>query len=90
MFPTVKVNVDQQLFGFPHSSKYLLKDVNVYGAVQYIDMTAPELQLIECVLYQDTMIFIAKQILETFLSGLPLLAKWVPKQDFIEKKVNVT
>ncbi len=34
MFP---VNVDQQLFGCPHSSKYRLNDVNVCGAVQYID-----------------------------------------------------
>ncbi len=42
-----------QLFGFPHSSKYLLTDVNVCGAEQYIDTAAPELQLIECVLYQD-------------------------------------
>ncbi len=49
-FPTVKVNVDQQLFGYPHSSKYLLTDVNVCGAVQYIDTAAPELQLIECAL----------------------------------------
>ncbi len=47
-FPAVKVNVDQQLFGYPDSSKYLLTDVNVCGAVQYIDMAAPELQLIEC------------------------------------------
>ncbi len=23
-FPTIKVNVDQQRFGFPHSSKYLI------------------------------------------------------------------
>ncbi len=46
MFSTVKVNVDQQLFGYPHSSKYLLTDVNVCGAVQYIDTAAPELQLI--------------------------------------------
>ncbi len=44
---TVQVNVDQQLFGFPPSSKYLLTDVNVCGAVQYIDTVAPELQLIE-------------------------------------------
>ncbi len=29
VFPTVKVNVDQQLFCYPHSSKYLLTDVNV-------------------------------------------------------------
>ncbi len=50
VFPTVKVNVAQQLFGYPHSSKYLLTDVNVCGAVQYIDMAAPELQLIECAL----------------------------------------
>ncbi len=50
VFPTVKVNVDQQLFGYPHSSKYLLIDVNVCGAVQYIDTAAPELQLIECAL----------------------------------------
>ncbi len=28
VFPTVKVNVDQQLFGYPHSSKYLITDVN--------------------------------------------------------------
>ncbi len=48
--PTVKVNVDQQLFGYPHSSKYLLTDVNVCCAVQYIDMAVPELQLIECAL----------------------------------------
>ncbi len=47
MFSTV--NVDQQLFSYPHSSKYLLTDVNVCGAVQYIDMAVPELQLIECV-----------------------------------------
>ncbi len=81
-FPTVKVNVDQQLFGYPHSSKYLLTDVNVCSAVQYIDTAAPELQLIECVLY-DTTIFLQKQIVETFLSG-PLLAKnGCPKQDFI-------
>ncbi len=45
-FPAVKVNVDQLLFGYPHSSKYLLTDVNVCGAVQYIDTAA----LIECVL----------------------------------------
>ncbi len=32
VFPTVKVNVDQQLFGYPHSSKYRLTDVNVCGA----------------------------------------------------------
>ncbi len=75
--PTFKVNVDQQLFGYQHSSKYLLTDVNVCGAVQYIDTAAPELQLIECALSHDTMIFIQKQIVETFLSG-PLLAKWVP------------
>ncbi len=68
------VNVDQQLFGFPHSSKYLLTDVNVCGAEQNIDAAATELQLIECVLYQDTMIFLQKQIVETFLSG-PVLAK---------------
>ncbi len=49
-FPTVKVNVDQQLFGYPHSSKYLLTDMNVCDAVQYIDTEAPELQLIECAL----------------------------------------
>ncbi len=66
MFPTVIVNVDQQLFGYPHSSKYLLTDVNVCGAVQYIDTAAPELQLIECALYQDTTIFLQKQIVETF------------------------
>ncbi len=36
---------EQQLFGFPPSSKYPLTDVNVCGTVQYI-----ELQLIECVL----------------------------------------
>ncbi len=47
---TVKVNVDQQLFGDPHSSQYLLTDVNVCGVVQYIDTAAPELQLIECAL----------------------------------------
>ncbi len=46
VFPTVKVNVDQQMFGYPHSSKYLLTDVNVSGAVQYIDTAVPELQLI--------------------------------------------
>ncbi len=40
----------QQLFGFPHSSKYLLTDVNVCGTVQYVDTAAAELQLIECVL----------------------------------------
>ncbi len=49
-FPTVKVNVDQQLFGYPDSSKYLLTYVNVCGAVQYIDTAVPELQLIECAL----------------------------------------
>ncbi len=49
-FPTVKVSVDQQLFGYPHSSKNLLTDVNVCGAVQYIYAAAPELQLIECAL----------------------------------------
>ncbi len=48
--PTVKVNVDQQLFGYPDSSQYLLTDVNVCGVVQYIDTAAPELQLIEYVL----------------------------------------
>ncbi len=37
MFPTVKINVDQQLFGYPPSSKYPLTDVNVCGAVQYIE-----------------------------------------------------
>ncbi len=37
VFPTVKVNVEQ-LFGYPHSSKYLLTDVNVCRVVQYIDM----------------------------------------------------
>ncbi len=68
--PTVKVNVDQQLFGYPDSSKYLLTDVNVCGVVQYIDTAAPELQLIEYVLKQDTKIFLQKQIVETFL--------WVP------------
>ncbi len=31
----------QQLFGFPHSSKYLLTDVNVCGAEQYIDTARP-------------------------------------------------
>ncbi len=50
--------MDKQLFGFPHSSKYLLTDVNVCGAVQYIDMAPPELQLIECVLLHDTTIFL--------------------------------
>ncbi len=24
VFPTIKVNVDQKLFGFPHSPKYIL------------------------------------------------------------------
>ncbi len=82
MFPSAKVNVDQQLFGFPHSSKYLLTDVNVCGTVQYIDTAAPELQLIECVLYQDTTIFLQKQIVEHLYQG----RCWpnVPyKQDFI-------
>ncbi len=74
--------MDQQLFGYPHSSKYLLTDVNVCGAVQYSDTAAPEPQLIECVLQHDTTIFLEKQIVETSLSG-PLLNKWVPKQDFI-------
>ncbi len=72
---TVKHNVDQQLFGYPHSSKYLLTDVNVCGAVQYINTAAPELQLIECVLLYETTIFL-QQIVETFLPG-PLQAKWV-------------
>ncbi len=40
----------QQLFGFPPYSQYLLTDVNVCGAVQYIDTVVPELPLIECVL----------------------------------------
>ncbi len=71
---TVEVNVDQQLFGYPHSSKYLHTGVNVCGAVQYIDTVAPELQLIECVLSHDSTIFLQKQIVETFLA-LPLLAK---------------
>ncbi len=74
VFPTVKVNVDQQLFGFLPSSKYLQTDVNVCGAVKYIDTAAPELQLIECALYQDIRIFLQKQIVEISLSG-PLLAK---------------
>ncbi len=69
--------MDQQLFGYPHSSKDLLTDVNVCGTVQYIDMAVPELALIECVLYQDIRIFLQKQIVDTTLSG-PLLAKWVP------------
>ncbi len=68
--------MDQQLFGDPHSSQYLLTDVNVCGVVQYIDTAAPELQLIECALWQETMIFLEKQIVETSLPG-PLLAKWV-------------
>ncbi len=34
---TVKVNVDQQLFGYPDTLKCLLIDVNVCGTVQYID-----------------------------------------------------
>ncbi len=46
----LSVKVDQQLFGFPPSSKYLLTDVNICGAVQYIDTAVPDLQLIECVL----------------------------------------
>ncbi len=46
------------------------------NVVQYIDTAVPELQLIECALY-DITIFLQKQIVETFLSG-PLLAKWVP------------
>ncbi len=40
----------QQLFGFPPSSNIFKTDVNVCGAVQYIDTMEPELQLIECVL----------------------------------------
>ncbi len=40
----------KKLFGYPHSSKYLLTDVNVCGTVQDIDTAVPELQLIECVL----------------------------------------
>ncbi len=63
--PTFKVNVDQQLFGYHDSSKYLLTDVNACGAVQYIDTAAPELKLIECALSHD-MIFLQKQIVETF------------------------
>ncbi len=39
--------MDQQLFDYPRSSKYIFTDVNVCGAVQYIDTAAPELQLIE-------------------------------------------
>ncbi len=40
----------------PHESNSTAEfntDVNVCGAVQYIDMAAPELQLVECVLEQD-------------------------------------
>ncbi len=59
--------MDQQLFGYPHSSKDLLTDVNVGGTVQYIDMAVPELPLIECVLYQDIRIFLQKQIVHNFI-----------------------
>ncbi len=38
------------MFGFLPSSKYFLTDVNVCGAVKYIDTAAPELQLIEYML----------------------------------------
>ncbi len=69
----------QRLFGYPHSSKYLLTDVNVCGAVQFIDTAAPELQLIECVLSHDTTIFLQNQIVETFLSA----GQMCHKQDFI-------
>ncbi len=44
------------------------------GTVQYIDTAAQQLQLIECVLY--------------FFKGR-CRPNWGPKQDFIEKKVNV-
>ncbi len=44
-----------------------LTDVNVCRVVQYIQTSAPELQLIECALLHVTMIFLLKkQILETF------------------------
>ncbi len=56
--------------------------MNVCGAVQNIDTAVPEVQLIECVLWHDTTIFLQKQIVETSLSG-PLLAKWMPKQNCI-------
>ncbi len=73
--------VDQQLFGFPHSSKYLLTDVNVCGAVQYIDTAAPELQLNVCssTIQRD---FFKSRSRRHFFQG----RCWpnpVPKQDFI-------
>ncbi len=39
----------------------------MYVVLYNIDMAVPELQLIECVLLHDTMIFLQKQIVETFL-----------------------
>ncbi len=60
----------------PTFFKNILTDVNICGAVQYIDTAAPKLQLIECLQLHDTTIFLQKKIMET-LSG-PLLAKCVP------------
>ncbi len=60
--------------------------MNVCGAVQYINTAAPELQLIECVLLQDTMndSFSKADRGDIFNILTHLLAKWVPyKQDFI-------
>ncbi len=50
VFPILSKSMWTATVGFPPSSKYLLTDVNVCGAVQYVDMAVPELQLIECVL----------------------------------------
>ncbi len=59
VFPTVKVNVEQ-LFGYPHSSKYFLTDVNVCRVVQYIDMAGVTRTAAD-------RIFLQKQIVETFI-----------------------
>ncbi len=53
--------------GYPHSSKYHLTDVNVCGAVQYIDTAAADLQVIECLLYQDKDILFIYKIFYLFI-----------------------
>ncbi len=49
--------------------RWVNTDVNVCGAVQFIDTEAPELQLTECAVKHDTTIFLQKQIVEKFLSS---------------------
>ncbi len=73
--------MNQQLFGYPHSSKYLLTDVNVCGTVQYIDTAAAELQLIECAVARYNDISSKADHGDIFIRAAA--GQMCPKQDFI-------